>query len=68
MRDINIKSKEKPWPKTGVTHYYAKLELPIKGSAIEGLVVCNSWDVFKGMVLHCYQRFISTTDYILTNF
>ena len=34
-----------PWSKTGATHYHAKLGLAEKGSAIKGLVVCNSWDL-----------------------
>ncbi len=29
-----------PWPQTGTTHYYAQLELPDKGLAIKGLIVC----------------------------
>ena len=29
-----------PWPQTGATHYLAQLELPDKGRAIKGLVVC----------------------------
>ena len=31
------------WPKTGATR--AQLGLYVKGCAIKGLVVCNSWDV-----------------------
>ena len=31
--------------KIGPTHYHAQLELPDKGHAIKGLVVCNSWDL-----------------------
>ena len=34
-----------PWPKTGATQYHAQLELPDKGRAIKGLVVCNIWDL-----------------------
>ena len=29
-----------PWPKTGTTHYHAKLGHPDKGCAIKALVVC----------------------------
>ena len=29
-----------PWPKTGTTHYHAKLGLPGKGHAIKVLAVC----------------------------
>ena len=34
-----------PWPKTGTSHYHAKLELPDKSRAIKLLVVYNSWNV-----------------------
>ena len=30
---------------TGATQYHAQLGLPDKGRAINGLVVCNSWDL-----------------------
>ena len=30
-----------PWPKTCATQYHAQLELPDKGYAINGLVVCK---------------------------
>ncbi len=33
------------WPKTGATYYYVHLGLLDKGSAIKGLLICNSWDV-----------------------
>ncbi len=46
MRDIDSMSRGgMPWPQTGATHYHAQLELPDKGRAIKGLVVCNSWDL-----------------------
>ena len=32
-------------PQTDATQYHAQLGLPDKGSAIKGLVVCNSWDL-----------------------
>ncbi len=49
-----------PWPRTGATQYNAQLGLPNEGSAIKGLVVCNSWDLeawdlLKGLALGCYQ-------------
>ncbi len=34
-----------PWHQTGSTQYHAQLGLPEKGSAINGLVVCYSWDL-----------------------
>ena len=34
-----------PWPQTGETQYQAQLELPDKGRAIKGLVVCNNCDL-----------------------
>ena len=40
MRDINRLSREMPWPKTGATHYHARLGLLDKGWAVKGLVVC----------------------------
>ena len=47
-------------PKTGATQYNAQLELPDKGRAIKGLVVCNNWDLepmdlLNGLALGCYQ-------------
>ncbi len=49
-----------PWPQTGVTQYHAQFGLPDKGRAIEGLVVCNKWDLeplvlLNGLALVCYQ-------------
>ena len=49
-----------PWPQTGATHYHAQLVLSDKGSAIKGLVVCNSWDLellylINCLALGCYQ-------------
>ena len=48
------------WPKTGGTQYHAQLELPEKGLANKGLVVCNNWDLEpldlqNGLALGCYQ-------------
>ena len=48
------------WPQTGATQYQAQLELPDKGRAIKGLVVCNNWDLepldlLNGLALQCYQ-------------
>ncbi len=48
-----------PWPKTGATQYHAQLELPDKGRAIKGLVVCNildlePWDLLNGLTLGCF--------------
>ena len=47
------------WSKTEATHYHAQLELPDKGCAIRGLVVCNNWDLEpldlrNGLALVCY--------------
>ncbi len=44
-----------PWPLTG-----AQLELPDKGHAMEGLVVCNDcdlepFDLLNGLALCCYK-------------
>ncbi len=49
-----------PWSQTGATQYHAQLELPEKGLAIKGLVVCNNWDLepldlLNGLALGCYQ-------------
>ncbi len=33
-----------PWPKTGIIHYHAQLELPDKGCVIKVLIVCNNWE------------------------
>ncbi len=62
MRDINSMSSKTgatmPWPKTGANHYHAQLELPHKGRAIKGLVVCNNLeplDLLNGLALGCYQ-------------
>ncbi len=51
-----------PWPHSGATQYYAQLGLPDKGQAINGLVVCNNWDLepldlLNGLALGCYQPF-----------
>ncbi len=48
------------WPQTGATHYHAQLGLPDKGRVINGLVVCNSWDLepqdlLNGLALGFYQ-------------
>ena len=48
------------WPQTSATQYHAQLELPDKGPAIKGLVVCNDWDqepldLPNGLALGCYQ-------------
>ena len=40
MRDINNMSGGLPWSQTCATQYHAQLELPDKGCAIKGLVVC----------------------------
>ncbi len=50
---------EIPWPKTVATHYRAQLGLPVKGYAIKGLVVSNSWDLetldlLNDLALCCY--------------
>ena len=61
MRDINSMSRgECLGPKTVATHYHAQLGLPDKGRAINGLVVCNNWDLepwdlLNGLALGCYQ-------------
>ena len=39
MHTINSKSRGKPWPETGATHYNAQLGLTDKGRPIKGLVV-----------------------------
>ena len=49
-----------PWPQTGATQYHAQLQLPDKGRAIKGLVVCYNWDLepldlFNGLALSYYQ-------------
>ena len=49
-----------PWTKTGATQYHAQLGLRDKGRAINGLVVCNNWDLkpldlLNGLALDCYQ-------------
>ena len=49
-----------PWSLTGTTQYHAQLGLTDKGSAIKGLVVCNSWylepwDLLNGLALGRYQ-------------
>ena len=49
-----------PWPQTGAIQYYAQLELQDKGRAINGLVVCNNWDLepldlLNGLALGCCQ-------------
>ena len=49
-----------PCPKASATQYHAQLELPDKGRAIKGLVVCNNWDIepldlLNGLALGCYQ-------------
>ncbi len=49
-----------PWPQTGTTQYNAQLGLPDKGRAINGLVICNNWDLepidlLNGLALGCYQ-------------
>ena len=59
MRHKDSKSRGIPWPQTGETQYYAQLELPDKGHAIKGLVVCYSWnlqplDLLKGLTLDFY--------------
>ena len=51
-----------PWPQTGTSNYNALLGLQDKGRAINGLVVCNNWDLepmdlLNGLALGCYQRF-----------
>ncbi len=47
------------WPKTGPTQYVTHLGLQNKGSAINGFVVFNDWDLkpldlLNGLVLGCY--------------
>ena len=49
-----------PRPNIGVTYYHTQLELPDKGRAIKGLVVCNNLDLepldlLIGLALGCYQ-------------
>ncbi len=49
-----------PCPQTEATQYHAHLELPDKGRAIKGLVVCNSrdlepLDLQNSLALGCYQ-------------
>ena len=49
-----------PRPQTGTAHYHAQLVLPEKGRAINGLVVCNIYDLepldlLNGLALGCYQ-------------
>ena len=34
-----------PWPKKGVTHYFAQLGFLDKGGAINVLVISNGWDL-----------------------
>ena len=48
------------WPQTGAIQYHAQLGLPDKGGAINGLVVCNDWDLepldlLNGLALGFYQ-------------
>ena len=48
MRDINSMSNTVGGmlgPKSGTTHYFAQLGLPVKYRAIKGLVVCDVWDI-----------------------
>ncbi len=54
-----------PWARTGTTHYYAKLGLPDKGRAIEGLVVCNSWDLEPWVFINRLLRYGSYNCQIL---
>ena len=38
-------------PKTGASHYHAQLGLSDKSREINGLVVCNCWDVIVPTLL-----------------
>ena len=51
---------EMPRPQTGATQYHARSELPDKGRAIKGLVVCNDLDLepldlCNSLALGCYR-------------
>ncbi len=49
------------WPKTGANHYPAQIELPNKGCANQGLVVCSNCDLDLldllkiSLALGCYK-------------
>ena len=46
MLVINSKNNGYAFAKNNTTYYNVQLGLPGNGSAIDELVVCNSWDVF----------------------
>ena len=61
MRDNNSMSRVNALAQNKrATYYHEQLELPDKGRAIKGLVVCNNWDLepldfLNGLALGCYQ-------------
>ncbi len=62
MDDINSMSRGgNYWPKqVQLINYHAQLRLPDKCIAIEGLVICNGWDLgsldlLNGLAPGCYQ-------------
>ncbi len=51
-----------PWTKTGETQCPAQLGLLDKGRKINGLIVCNDWDLepldlLNGLANGCYQPY-----------
>ena len=48
-----------PWHQTGATQYHLQLELPDKGRAIKGWVVCYIWDLepFDRLAIPLHDRY-----------